>query len=256
VRVPTELRALTGDAVVPAADATDAGVWGLLVGVGAAMAGPTVVISTAGMVGGRRGRGGGGGSGRGRKLFFARAGGGGRTPGWEGWCDAGSRSACERKRTMKGVSEIACRVGLVSAAVRALSSSLEVEASDGPRASASNGRSPPLGRLQGPARAPNHKEGSGVERPVLRTAYHMVRVRLSNQTILGPRQLPWPEATFNAFCERGWPLSFLARLTSHSPHTAKQHSHHIHFLADPHATLPTLTGPSSRVPAIDPVTQH
>lgn len=50
VRVPTVLRALTGDAVVPAADAEDAGVWGLLVGVGAAKAGPTVVISAVGMV--------------------------------------------------------------------------------------------------------------------------------------------------------------------------------------------------------------
>lgn len=49
VRVPM-LRALTGEAVVPAAEAEDAGVWGLLVGVGAAKAGPMVVISAVGMV--------------------------------------------------------------------------------------------------------------------------------------------------------------------------------------------------------------
>lgn len=102
VRVPTVLKALTGDAVVPAADASDAGVWGLLVGMGAATAGPTVVISTAGMVKGRGGRGGGGGSGRGRKLFFARVGGGRRGGSGRGGVTRGVKAPVRENVQRKG----------------------------------------------------------------------------------------------------------------------------------------------------------
>ena len=93
VRVPDVLRALTGEAVVPAAEADDAGVWALLLGVGAAVVGPTVVISAAGMAKAGDGRGWSGGKGSAR----------GSQEGGLGGC--GKRTACEKSCTREGVSE-------------------------------------------------------------------------------------------------------------------------------------------------------